>query len=113
MNVLLPDLRHDLLCDDKEESIQPMLKCPEITITFNGNITVSALVDTGSAVNGLSETWYQQNKQHLIPYEKLPMTNTLIVSAVGKRSKLIRKQILCDIYINEVKICLLYTSRCV
>lgn len=31
------------------------------------------------------------------------MSNTLIVSAVGNKSKLIRKQILCDIYIEEIK----------
>ena len=29
--------------------------------------------------------------------------NTLIISAVGNKSKLIRKQILCEIYVNEVK----------
>ena len=57
----------------------------------------------GSAINGLSEEWFNQNKQYLEPYEELSMTNTLIISAVGSKSKLVRKQILCDIYINDIK----------
>ena len=66
-------------------------------------MSVIALVDTGIAINGLSEEWFSQNKHYLKPYEELSMTNTLIISAVGGKSKLVRKQILCEIYINEVK----------
>ena len=55
-----------------------VLKCPEIIIKFNKNVTVTALIDTGSAVNGLSEDWFNQNKQYLTPYKELTMTNTLV-----------------------------------
>ena len=44
-----------------------------------------------------------RNKQYLTPYEELPMTNTLVLNVVGNKSKLIRKQILSDIYINGFK----------
>ena len=103
MNILSPDLRRELLYADEEEIVQRVLKCAEIIIKFNKNVTVSALIDTGSAVNGLSEAWFHQNQKDLIPYEELPMTNTLILSAVGNKSRLIRKQIMCEIYINDVK----------
>ena len=92
-----------MLCDDDEEIVQRIIKCPDITIKFNNDITVQALLDTGSIIAGLSESWFNQNKQNIAPYEILPMTNTLIVSAVGNKSKLIRKQILCDIYIEGIK----------
>ena len=103
VNVILPDLRNDLLCNDDEEIVQRILKCPEVIIKFNNGITVPALIDTGSVINGLSESWFNQNKQNIAPYEILPMTNTLIISAVGNKSKLIRKQILCDIDIDGIK----------
>ena len=91
-NVILPDLRNDLLCDDDEEIVQRIIKCPEITIKFNNDITVQALLDTGSVITGLSESWFNQNKQNIAPYEILPMTNTLIISVVGNKSKLIRSK---------------------
>ena len=54
-------------------------------------------------INGLSEAWFNDNKKNIEPYEILPMTNTLIISAVANKSKLIRKQILCDIETDSVK----------
>ena len=103
VNILLPDLRSELLQEEDEEIVKQILKCPEIIIKFNNGITVPALIDTGSVINGLSEAWFNDNKKNIEPYEILPMTNTLIISAVGNKSKLIRKQILCDIEIDGVK----------
>ena len=76
-----------------------------LEIKFNGDVTVHALVDTGSAINGLAEEWFNRNKQRLRPYEELCMNNTLIVSAVGGKTKLIRKQIMCEIFIDNVRLC--------
>ena len=61
------------------------------------------MIDTGSVINGLSEAWFNNHKKSIEPYETLPMTNTLIISAVGNKSKLIRKQILRDIEIDGVR----------
>ena len=69
--------------DDEEEIVQRALKCPEVITKFNNGITVPALIDTGSLFNGMSESWYNQNKKGIEPYEVLPMTNTLVISAVG------------------------------
>ena len=103
VNILLPDLRDDLLHEYDEDITKQILKCPEVLIKFNDNIQVLALIDTGSVINGLSEEWFNANKRDIEPYEILPMTNSLIISAVGNKSKLIRKQILCDIEIDGIK----------
>ena len=39
VHILLPDLRNDLLYDDEEEIVQRLLKCPEVIIKFNNDIT--------------------------------------------------------------------------
>ena len=85
-SILLPDLRNYLLYDDEEEITQRVIKCPEVIVKFNNDITVLALIDTGCLINGISESWYNQNKKGVEPYEILPMTNTLVISAVGNKS---------------------------
>ena len=97
-------MRQDLLSDEQTQLERQISKCPEIVIKFNDDITVNALIDTGSAINGLAEEWFERNKQRLRPYEELRMNNMLIVSAVGRKSKLIRKQIMCEISIDNVKL---------
>ena len=93
-DILLPDLRQELILDEQTQLEKRISKCPEVVIKFNNEVTVNALIDTGSAINGLAEDWFERNKQRLRPYEELRMNNTLIVSAVGGKSKLIRKEIM-------------------
>ena len=52
--LLLPDMRRELTYEDEIKIEQRISKCQEIIIKFN-NTSVAALVDTGSAINGLSE----------------------------------------------------------
>ena len=49
------DIRSDLLQEDDETITKQILKFPEIIIKFNNGVTVPALIDTGSVINGLSE----------------------------------------------------------
>ena len=44
VNILLPDLRNDLLQEDDETINKQVLKCPEIIIKFNNDVTVQASV---------------------------------------------------------------------
>ena len=60
-------------------------------------------LDTGCLINGLSETWFNNHKKSIGPYETLPVTNTFIISAVGNKSKLVKRQILCDIEIDGIR----------
>ena len=73
VNILLPDLRSELLHEEDEEIVKQILKCPEIIIKFNNGITASALIDTGSVINGLSEAWFNNNKKNIEPYEILSL----------------------------------------
>jgi transposase InsO family protein len=67
------------------------------------NVEVVALIDTGSVVNAISEEWFLCNKQQLGRIEMLRLHNTNIKGAIGKKSKLIKNQILAEIDINKMK----------
>ena len=55
-----------------EESAQnidvKMIKSPELLIQLN-HVPVNALIDTGSAVNALSEDWYNNHKRKMGNHE--------------------------------------------
>lgn len=72
---MFPDFRNDLLQESGEELKSHIHKCPELRVKLN-NVPVTALIDTGSAMNGISEDWFQQNKYEFKPYEILGMVNT-------------------------------------
>ena len=76
------------------------VKSPELVVKIN-KVTVNTLTDTGSAINALSESLYNNNKSKLGKHEILSVNNTTIISAMSKRSKHIRKQIFCEISIND------------
>ena len=83
--------------EEAEQSIDvKVIKRPELAIKIN-QVPVNALIDTGSAVNALSEEWYESNKKQIGHHETLSVNNTTIVSAVGNRSKSIRKQVFLEV----------------
>lgn len=100
IHTLFPDLRRELM-DEEEPSNNPeAIKSPEIDILIN-NIPVKGLIDTGSAVNALSEKWYHDHQESLGHHEVLSVNNTTIISAVGNKSKRIRKQVFLEVIINN------------
>ena len=100
IETLFPNIRHELM-EESEQSIDlKNLKSPELSIKIN-NIHVNALIDTGSSLNALSEKWYNNNQKKLGNHEILSVNNTTIVSAIGNKSKHVRKQIFCEICINN------------
>lgn len=78
---------------------QHYLKTPELKIKLN-DIEVIALLDTGSQLEAVSQQWYQDNKEQLGQVESLPVSNTVIKTAIGTKSKLIRKQLLLRVDID-------------
>ena len=89
------------LMEEHEQNIKiENVKSPELVVKIN-KVTVNALINTGSAVNALSESWHYNNKSMLGKHEILSVNNTTIISAMGKRSKHVRKQIFCKISIND------------
>lgn len=89
-----------MLIEEENEPIRPIYRCPKITVLIN-QVLATALIDSGSSVNAISLMWFNENEEKIKPYEVISMTNTLIVSAVGSKLKLIRKQIFVNIQINK------------
>lgn len=52
----------------------------------------------------MSETWFNNNRSKLGHFETLTVSNTVIVSAVGNKSTQIKKQILCEVRIDNCTI---------
>lgn len=96
------NFRDDLLWENETDLTNKTIKCPELAIKIN-NIDVIALLDLGSLVNGVSEEWFFKYKDQLGRYKMPSISNTFIISAIGKKSKHIKKQILCEIEINKTK----------
>ena len=107
---IFPDMRNKLMEKDGQNIKLESLKSPELLIKIN-NINLNVLIDTGSAINALSENWYTNNQIKLGKHEILSVNNTTIISAIGNKSKHIRKQIFCEVNINNslslVRECLL------
>jgi hypothetical protein len=94
------DLREELEeNEDKETNNIFYNKCPEIQIKLN-NVSVTALIDSGSQLNGISEEWFLQNKDSLGRVDILNLSNTNVKGALGTKSKLIRKQVLLEVEIG-------------
>ena len=72
-DILLRDLRQELILDEQTQLEKRISKCPEVVIKFNNEVTVNALIDTESVINGLAEDWFERNKQRLRPYEELSL----------------------------------------
>ena len=100
IKAIFPDIKKDLM-EENEQNIEiKTIKSPEISIKIN-QVPVNALIDTGSAVNALSENWYNNNKKLLGNHEILSVNNTTIVSAVGNKSKHIKRQVFCETILND------------
>lgn len=85
--------------DNKEVSKFP--PCPRITACIIA-VPISALIDTGSQITAVSETFYQYLKTYHKVVE-LPVSNVTILTAIGKKLTHIKKQILCEIQIGSFK----------
>lgn len=97
---LFPDLRNELMDEEEPSNNSELIKSPEIDISIN-NIPVNGLIDTGSAVNALSEQWYFNHQENLGHHEVLSVNNTTIISAVGNKSKRIRRQVFLEIILSN------------
>jgi hypothetical protein len=76
-------------------------KCPEIYIKFDNGHFLRAIIDSGSEVNIISEKAFEEiNKgNQLIPI--LPVENIVLVTAIGRRSTKLKKQVLLEFMIGE------------
>jgi hypothetical protein len=91
-------VKEDDVCDIN----RCIVKCPEVRVRLN-QVEVIALVDTGSQVNGISQEWFDRNRDKMGRVEMLNLANTTVKGALGNRSKLIRKQVLLSLCINNIQ----------
>ena len=75
---------------------------PHITLLIR-EISVMALIDTGSQITCLSETFFREiSKQE--KYPTLPVTNVMVISAIGKNKIPVRNQTLLTLQVAEITI---------
>ena len=75
--------------------------CPQVNISFGNGISASALLDTGSEANILTEKLYDQLIGAGIDVPTLPLENVALVTAFGRRTKRIKKQALIQFFVGE------------
>jgi hypothetical protein len=72
-----------------------------MTSSVSGKFDITAIVDSGSEVNLLSERVYEQLTKMGLEIPVLPVENVILVTAFGKRSKRIRRQALLEFSISH------------
>jgi hypothetical protein len=72
-----------------------------VDITLEDGTQISAIPDSGSEVNLLSESIYEQLLKSRVELPELPLENVVLVRAFGKRSKRIRQQALIEFTVGE------------
>jgi hypothetical protein len=70
-------------------------------ITIEDGTQISAILDSGSEVNLMSENIYERLLKSGVELPELPLENVVLVEAFGKRSKRIRRQALIEFAVGE------------
>jgi hypothetical protein len=78
-----------------------LISSPQMTISVSGKFDITAIVDSGSEVNLLSDRVYEQLAKVGLEIPVLPVENIILVTAFGKRSKRIRRQALLEFSISH------------
>jgi len=76
---------------------------PQINIKLC-NVECTGLLDTGSEVNAVSDKLYNELKLKEVELSILPVSNTHIVTACGKKSKRISTQFYCEVNFDKINI---------
>ena len=74
---------------------------PHLLIKLN-NIETWSLLDTGSQITAISETFYEKVKQNSKILE-LPVSNVTVSTAIGKKGIAVKKQVKVEIEIDTYK----------
>jgi len=76
-------------------------KCPYLNLK-TGNVTISALIDTGSPCTCISNEWYIKNKNNIKVLSEIPVQAVSVMGAFGGKAQRIRKQIFLEIWLNNI-----------
>lgn len=75
--------------------------CPRLVVCLFA-VPTSALLDTGSQITAMSDTLYEYLKKYNNITE-LPVSNVVLLTAIGKKGTFVKKQVLCELQIGELK----------
>lgn len=76
-------------------------ECPRVIVCLH-SVPTSALLDTGSQITAMSETFYEYLKQYH-ELNEFPVTSVVILTAIGKKTTHIKRQIMCERNIGQDK----------
>jgi hypothetical protein len=76
-------------------------KSPQVDVTIGDGTQISTILDSGSEVNLLSESIYEQLLKAGIEVPELPLENVVLVTAFGKCSNRIRRQALIEFTVDN------------
>lgn len=98
------DLAYDLN-DKNVNNLDPKIStpvCPHLAVTVMGNC-FQALIDTGSQVTAISEELFNQLEAKNKLYT-LPVSNVIVIPAIGKKATTVKKQVLLEMVIDNQKL---------
>lgn len=84
---------------NKEMASQRHPICPRLILSLFA-VPTRALIDTGSQITGISESFYKYLSMHG-RFDELPVSNVTLYTAIGRKATVIKKQISCDISVGD------------
>lgn len=91
----------EFLLKETEKLPRKRPKCPTITIEIEGR-RITALIDTGSEVNAISEQLYQEMCEPLKKCPTLPLTGVTVTGATKGKPVKVTKQVFAKINLKRV-----------
>lgn len=86
--------------DDEQTRIVP--QCPVLAIQIDG-VEVRALIDTGSQVSAVSESFYSANIGRFSKCPTLPLVGVTVTSATEKKATKVSRQFYANVHLQQVE----------
>lgn len=78
-------------------------RVPRLSIMFNNQVRIEAIIDSGSELNAMSESLVSRLKFNKIKFNQIPVTNLRLLYGNGKCSGKITKQIFVEMHYGSNK----------
>ena len=94
------EVRTNLLESENVQIIDKVDKCPNIYAKIQG-IKTDALIDTGSEITCISESFFENNKNTFKNCKIFPIVGTSVVGATGAKPIRLKHQLYADLSVND------------
>lgn len=92
---------NQFLGEDSSQSETRDFQCPEINIKIQ-NVKTNALIDSGSKISAINETFYNKHKQNFNKCAILPLPGLTAVGFTGERSHRLKVKIFAEINFQKI-----------